>query len=132
MRLPGICGARGLHACTACTGPGVLQGLCRMLADGDAQAGNAGWNWAAHAATVAFPPQDMWRWPSSGGHNDHAHPPIHPTQYAAPGTLHGPEKAIYEFVCRSFLACVSQRSHAERVVRGAPVLDPETACTQLQ
>ena len=38
-----------------------------------------------------------------GRHNDQAHPPIHPVQYA-PG-LTGKEKTVYEFVVRRFLAC---------------------------
>ena len=79
--------------------------MCRMRADGDMQAGNGGWGWAGHAQQVAYPPANMWRWPCSGGNNDNAHPPIHPTQYANPGALSGQEKSVYEFICRSFLAC---------------------------
>lgn len=37
-----------------------------------------------------------------GGHNDQAHPPIHPT---APFQADGSDKArLYEFICRHFLA----------------------------
>eukprot|EP00892_Ulva_mutabilis_P010500 jgi/Ulvmu1/7822/UM004_0051.1 len=81
---------------------------CLDLAEGDINAGQAGWGWAQHASQIVHPPNTMWRWPANGPNNDNAHPPIHPTQYATPGQLTGHEKMLYEFICRSFLACCSQ------------------------
>ena len=37
--------------------------------------------WGAHAAAVADGRQ--WKPPRAGGHDDKAHPPIHPTRYSA-------------------------------------------------
>lgn len=85
------------------------QGTVAMLAEGDRAAGAAGWGWAEHASKIALPPNAMWRWPQSGGHNDGAHPPIHPTQYVASNNLPDQEKTLYEFIVRSFLACVPAR-----------------------
>jgi DNA topoisomerase-3 len=45
------------------------------------------------------------RSPRDGGHDDKAHPPIHPTK-ADPG-LSGDEQRVYELVARHFLACVA-------------------------
>lgn len=44
--------------------------------------------------------------PRRGKHDDHAHPPIHPTAYA--GGLAGDEKRVYEYITRRFLACCSK------------------------
>ncbi|KAH9942376.1 DNA topoisomerase [Epithele typhae] len=43
--------------------------------------------------------------PRRGKHDDHAHPPIHPTAHA--GNLVGDEKRVYEYIARRFLACCS-------------------------
>ncbi|KFM25533.1 DNA topoisomerase 3-alpha [Auxenochlorella protothecoides] len=59
--------------------------------------------WAPFAQKLVEGP--LFRWPRSGGHNDQAHPPIHPT---APFQADGSDKArLYEFICRHFLACCS-------------------------
>ncbi|KAL1916274.1 uncharacterized protein VTP21DRAFT_5891 [Calcarisporiella thermophila] len=44
--------------------------------------------------------------PRKGKNDDGAHPPIHPTGYAA--NLQGDDKRVYEFVVRRFLACCSE------------------------
>lgn len=44
--------------------------------------------------------------PRRGKHDDHAHPPIHPTAHA--GNLAGDEKRVYEYITRRFLACCSK------------------------
>lgn len=44
--------------------------------------------------------------PRRGKHDDHAHPPIHPTAWA--GNLVGDEKRVYEYITRRFLACCSK------------------------
>jgi hypothetical protein len=38
--------------------------------------------WGAHAARIMD--GSMWRQPPGGGHDDKAHPPIHPTRLAGP------------------------------------------------
>lgn len=49
--------------------------------------------------------QNKFLWPRNGGHDDQAHPPIHPTKCVELNELHDPdEKAIYELVVRHFLA----------------------------
>ena len=40
--------------------------------------------------------------PRNGGHNDKAHPPIHPTSYDQ--NLNGDDRRVYEYVVRRFLA----------------------------
>jgi DNA topoisomerase-3 len=45
--------------------------------------------------------------PRQGGHDDKAHPPIHPVAYCAPANLNDQEKRVYEFITRRFLACCS-------------------------
>lgn len=44
--------------------------------------------------------------PRDGGHDDGAHPPIHPTK--PPDGLTGDDLRVYEFVARHFLACCSK------------------------
>lgn len=52
--------------------------------------------------------------PRQGKKSDQAHPPIHPTKYAA-GNLGGEnERKVYEFIVRHFLACCSQGEPFER------------------
>lgn len=80
-----------------------VQALVGMLHAGEG--GGAAWGWQAHTAKMVQAPGHMYRWPAAGANNDNAHPPIHPTQYVAPGDLQGLEKRVYEFICRSFLAC---------------------------
>ncbi|KAK7893753.1 DNA topoisomerase [Exophiala xenobiotica] len=51
--------------------------------------------------------------PRSGSHNDQAHPPIHPVNYAAASALQQDQKKVYEFVVRRFLACCSEDAKGE-------------------
>lgn len=46
-------------------------------------------------------------YPANGGHDDGAHPPIHPTK-PPDGITHADERLAYEFIARHFLACCSQ------------------------
>lgn len=39
--------------------------------------------WGTYAQRLLDPEARLWRNPSSGGHDDKAHPPIHPTKYSA-------------------------------------------------
>ena len=58
--------------------------------------------------------QGAFVYPSDGGHDDHAHPPIHPTR--AEAGLQGDARVVYEFVCRHFLACCSGDAAGEETV----------------
>lgn len=49
--------------------------------------------------------EEHYRRPRSGGHNDHAHPPIHPLRHMPSGT--GDHAEVYLLVVRHFLACMS-------------------------
>ncbi len=69
------------------------------------QAGDA--RWGQHAQSILN--GSMWKQPADGGHNDQAHPPIHPTKYS-PGESDWSQekKKLYEFIVRSFLATCSK------------------------
>jgi DNA topoisomerase III len=46
-----------------------------------------------------------------GGHDDQAHPPIHPTKSVPLDSLDGDkERELYELVTRHFIACCSRVS----------------------
>ena len=63
--------------------------------------------WGAHAQKILD--GSMWKPPANGGHNDKAHPPIHPTKYSAgEGNWDRDKKQLYEFIVRSFLATCSK------------------------
>jgi hypothetical protein len=38
--------------------------------------------WGAYAQRLLNPEARLWRNPSNGGHDDKAHPPIHPTKFS--------------------------------------------------
>ncbi|XP_057550339.1 DNA topoisomerase 3-alpha isoform X1 [Amaranthus tricolor] len=65
--------------------------------------------WGSYALRLLDPEAGLWRNPGSGGHDDKAHPPIHPTKFSAgeSGWSQDHHK-VYELVVRHFLACVSQ------------------------
>jgi DNA topoisomerase-3 len=62
-------------------------------------------NWGQYAQGLL---NGGFQWPRAGGHDDKAHPPIHPVNYVAPGALNQDEQRLYEFVVRRFLACCSE------------------------
>ncbi len=65
--------------------------------------------WGAHANELVN--GTMFSFPGSGGHDDQAHPPIHPTRYSPGEADWSPEKArLYEFIVRHFLACAQAAS----------------------
>ena len=39
--------------------------------------------WGSYAQRLLDPGTRLWRNPGSGGHDDNAHPPIHPTKFSA-------------------------------------------------
>ncbi|KAI5070985.1 hypothetical protein GOP47_0013236 [Adiantum capillus-veneris] len=65
--------------------------------------------WGNYAERLLDSATNLWRQPSNGGHDDKAHPPIHPTKYSN-GELNwsNDHLRLYELVTRHFLACVSQ------------------------
>uniref|UniRef100_A0A0E0K969 DNA topoisomerase n=1 Tax=Oryza punctata TaxID=4537 RepID=A0A0E0K969_ORYPU len=66
-------------------------------------------NWGTYAQRLLDPETRLWRNPSNGGHDDKAHPPIHPTKFSAGETnWTDNHKKLYELVVRHFLACCSQ------------------------
>ncbi|XP_042412626.1 DNA topoisomerase 3-alpha-like [Zingiber officinale] len=66
-------------------------------------------NWGSYAQRLLDFEARLWRNPSSGGHDDKAHPPIHPTKFSAGETSWSQDhNRLYELVVRHFLACVSQ------------------------
>ncbi|XP_057419211.1 DNA topoisomerase 3-alpha isoform X2 [Lotus japonicus] len=65
--------------------------------------------WGIYAQRLLDPEAGLWRNPRGGGHDDKAHPPIHPTKFSAgeSGWSQNHRK-LYELVVRHFLACVSK------------------------
>ncbi|XP_056168081.1 DNA topoisomerase 3-alpha isoform X3 [Syzygium oleosum] len=65
--------------------------------------------WGSYAQRLLDPSSGLWRNPSNGGHDDKAHPPIHPTKFSGGETNWSQDHhRLYELVVRHFLACVSQ------------------------
>ncbi|KAK6923708.1 DNA topoisomerase, type IA, central, partial [Dillenia turbinata] len=65
--------------------------------------------WGSYAQRLLDPAAGLWKYPSSGGHDDKAHPPIHPTKYSAGEQRWSQDhNRLYELIVRHFLACVSQ------------------------
>ncbi|KAJ6810794.1 putative DNA topoisomerase 3-alpha isoform X1 [Iris pallida] len=65
--------------------------------------------WGLYAQQLLDPEARLWRNPSNGGHDDKAHPPIHPTRFSAGEAGWSQDhNRLYELVVRHFLACVSQ------------------------
>ncbi|KAK9833803.1 hypothetical protein WJX74_006318 [Apatococcus lobatus] len=63
--------------------------------------------WGRHAQAIVD--GSMWLRPRGGGHDDKAHPPIHPTRYSSGENDWPPDKKrLYEFIVRSFLAGCSK------------------------
>ncbi|KAL8928129.1 MAG: hypothetical protein Q9172_001039 [Xanthocarpia lactea] len=66
--------------------------------------------WGHHAQELL---NGAFKQPRGGRNNDQAHPPIHPVNYVAPGTLGEDDRRVYEFVVRRFLACCSDDAKGE-------------------
>ncbi|XP_019233213.1 PREDICTED: DNA topoisomerase 3-alpha-like [Nicotiana attenuata] len=65
--------------------------------------------WGSYAQRLLDPQSGLWRNPSGGGHDDKAHPPIHPTKFSAGESRWSQDHhRVYELVVRHFLACVSK------------------------
>ncbi|RDY10657.1 DNA topoisomerase 3-alpha, partial [Mucuna pruriens] len=65
--------------------------------------------WGIYAQRLLDPGTGLWRNPRGGGHDDNAHPPIHPTKFSTgeSGWSQDHHK-LYELVVRHFLACISK------------------------
>lgn len=55
-----------------------------------------------------------FRLPRAGQSDDKAHPPIHPVNFVAQGSLNAEEQRLYEFVVRRFLACCSEDAKGKK------------------
>ncbi|KAJ1401236.1 Zinc finger, CCHC-type [Sesbania bispinosa] len=65
--------------------------------------------WGIYAQRLLDPGVGLWRNPRGGGHDDKAHPPIHPTKFSAGEAGWSQDhRKLYELVVRHFLACVSK------------------------
>lgn len=93
----GVCSQQAhVQAClAACPNPAPWQGMIEAQAQG-------GSPWAAHAQRLLDPGSRLFRWPRPGGHDDKAHPPIHPLK-PYPGGDRDKEQ-LFEFIVRHFLA----------------------------
>ncbi|MED6216586.1 DNA topoisomerase 3-alpha [Stylosanthes scabra] len=65
--------------------------------------------WGTYAQRLLDPETGLWRNPRGGGHDDKAHPPIHPTKFSSGESNWSQDHhKLYELVVRHFLACVSK------------------------
>nr|KAJ0228362.1 hypothetical protein LSAT_V11C100032020 [Lactuca sativa] len=65
--------------------------------------------WGPYAKRLLDPSSGLWKNPTNGGHDDKAHPPIHPTKYSSGESGWSEDhRKLYELVVRHYLACVSQ------------------------
>ncbi|KAF8089503.1 hypothetical protein N665_0503s0003 [Sinapis alba] len=65
--------------------------------------------WGPYAQRLLEPEGGIWRNPGNGGHDDKAHPPIHPTKFSSGESNWSRDHLnVYELVVRHYLACVSQ------------------------
>ncbi|KAI3430642.1 hypothetical protein D9Q98_005235 [Chlorella vulgaris] len=67
--------------------------------------------WTAYAQRLLAPDSPLYRWPRSGGHDDKAHPPIHPLKHYGGGDRE--KEVLFEFIVRHFLACCSQDAEGQ-------------------
>ncbi|XP_068646576.1 DNA topoisomerase 3-alpha [Aristolochia californica] len=66
-------------------------------------------SWGSYAQRLLDPAEELWSSPGNGGHDDKAHPPIHPTKFSAGESRWSQDhNRLYELVVRHFLACVSK------------------------
>ncbi|WVZ19817.1 hypothetical protein V8G54_007139 [Vigna mungo] len=84
-----------------------LQGLTCMWTIVQEQQGHP--EWGVYAQRLLDPGTGLWRNPRGGGHDDKAHPPIHPTKFSTGESGWSQDhRKLYELVVRHFLACVSK------------------------
>lgn len=107
-----------------------LEGLVRKQTGGG---GGTNRPWSAYAERLLA--QGQFRWPQSGGKDDGAHPPIHPTKpYDAGGdnsNNNGEKARVYEFIVRHFLASCSPDALGQETKIGIVVSSERFKCTGL-
>lgn len=65
-------------------------------------------DWGEYTNKLLDPVQNYFIWPSNGGNDDGAHPPIHPLKSVPLESLHDTnQRNIYELITKHFLACCS-------------------------
>lgn len=50
--------------------------------------------WGSYAQQLLDPESGLWRNPGSGGHDDKAHPPIHPTKFSTGESRWSPDHNV--------------------------------------
>eukprot|EP01083_Nonionella_stella_P051843 137672_1 len=80
-----------------------LMGLIRTQTESPA--------WGAYAQSLL---DGAFNAPRDGGHDDSAHPPIHPTKFVA-NLQDNDQKKIFEYIVRHFLACCSADAKGSKV-----------------
>eukprot|EP00606_Chrysophyceae_sp_TOSAG23-5_P001450 GSChrysophyteH2.ASY1.ANO1.1140.1 assembled CDS len=83
--------------------------------------------WGAFAANLLD--QNKFEWPKNGGHDDQAHPPIHPLKNVDENSFRDQdEKKVYELVTRHFLACCAQDARGFQSTLTVRVPDLQGEC----
>lgn len=99
-----------------------LRGLVRSQAE-------SGKAWSGYASQLL---DHGFRWPLSGGKDDGAHPPIHPTKpYDYQGQNAQEKGKIYEFIVRHFLASCSPDAIGQETKISISIADETFSCTGL-
>lgn len=85
--------------------------------------------WSGYANRLL---EDSFRWPQSGGKDDGAHPPIHPTKpYDNQGKSPQEKSKVYEFIVRHFLASCSPDAIGQETKITIEVAGEEFSCSGL-
>lgn len=50
--------------------------------------------WGSYAQCLLDPGAGLWKNPGNGGHDDNAHPPIHPTKFSAGESSWSPDHHV--------------------------------------
>lgn len=76
--------------------------------------------------------QNKYCVPRDGGHDDSAHPPIHPTKFDETllSSLTINEQKVYEFISRHFLACCSYDAVGETTTIHAEIRNTQLHCVE--
>ena len=83
--------------------------------------------WGAYAMQL-IQQNNKFMWPKNGGHDDQAHPPIHPLKRVEAGDLKNEEeRGVYELVVRHFLACCSYDAQGHQTTVTVQIGEPPNA-----
>lgn len=76
--------------------------------------------WGSYAQRLLDPGAGLWKYPSNGGHDDKAHPPIHPTKFSAGESNWTPDhhvnSLIHNLLPNLFLLFSISTSHISCVI----------------